>query len=430
MANETNTRANAWESFDADLFLNMLRQASKTDFKLPDGTQELCSLLLRASLFRDEGRSPACVCILHPNGHGAGPLTALSEPIPVSEAPARVAKLAFATSQEVSALYFGRRYDQALHLVGIGPIPSLSPDDRTVPERFHLTLHGPGHLTVSNVLATVEYKRGQYRSSDESSDLREYWPEAAIKSLVKMVAKPNRRTKELGVGSSTVAIDEVQWKQHGERFAEIARNRAPFTMRKAGASLLAEARLLGHGAAILVTESTDPVRNVVKTALPFARPVRAAGSAAWSAGLVSHLAHGIHCSLAQGVLGEPVAVLKQLTDAWGTKDLPAWASAAGAARLQAAERTAADTLRALARLTQIDGALICDGLLEPVAAGVVFEVPPWRELDEELRERGTRHQSMWAAAKANPGSLGLVVSQDGDITAFRGDEAPAPLLID
>ena len=78
--------------------------------------------------------------------------------------------------------------------------------------------------------------------------------------------------------------------------------------------------------------------------------------------------------------------------------------------------------RLTAHLTQVDGILACNELLEPLATGLVVDlvasVSMSAELKQALEFRGTRHASMAIAVGAFEDALGVTVSQDGDVTLF------------
>jgi hypothetical protein len=102
--------------------------------------------------------------------------------------------------------------------------------------------------------------------------------------------------------------------------------------------------------------------------------------------------------------------------------LQVWADEIGGVRFDTAVRRWHEDVKRCAQLTQTDGAVIFDPLLSPRAFGVKFLVTEPGTLPEAFRQlvgrRGMRHQSAASIVNAVPGSLAIVVSQDGGVTGF------------
>jgi hypothetical protein len=88
------------------------------------------------------------------------------------------------------------------------------------------------------------------------------------------------------------------------------------------------------------------------------------------------------------------------------------------------DREAARYTRVWAQLSVIDGIVVMSSVLEPLVFGGLVSVPPDFT---EVRDKGTRHRSAAYCATRLLGSVAVVVSQDGAVTAYRKPSADAPL---
>ena len=81
------------------------------------------------------------------------------------------------------------------------------------------------------------------------------------------------------------------------------------------------------------------------------------------------------------------------------------------------DREAARYARLWAQLSVIDGMVVMNHLLEPLVFGGITTVP---DSFKGLKgKKGARHQAGAYAATRFPGSVAIVVSQDGSVTAYR-----------
>jgi hypothetical protein len=86
-------------------------------------------------------------------------------------------------------------------------------------------------------------------------------------------------------------------------------------------------------------------------------------------------------------------------------------------------------LRAIARLSSVDGALILNAKLLPIRFGAKLRAPASREtvylggsvenpLEPELRGVGTRHSSALNFVSESKNSIAFTISSDGPVSAF------------
>jgi len=84
--------------------------------------------------------------------------------------------------------------------------------------------------------------------------------------------------------------------------------------------------------------------------------------------------------------------------------------------LSARDRDAGDYARLVAQLTVVDGIVVLSPLLEPSMFGGITSVP---SDFTDVASKGARHRAAAYCTTLLPGSVALVVSQDGTVTAYR-----------
>jgi DNA integrity scanning protein DisA with diadenylate cyclase activity len=88
------------------------------------------------------------------------------------------------------------------------------------------------------------------------------------------------------------------------------------------------------------------------------------------------------------------------------------------------DRAAGRYARLAARFSVVDGIVVMSSLLEPLVFGALTSVP----LEfTEVSDKGARHRSAAYCASRLPGSLAIVVSQDGSVRAYRKAAADVPV---
>ena len=140
----------------------------------------------------------------------------------------------------------------------------------------------------------------------------------------------------------------------------------------------------------------------------------------WNQGVIKVLSWNVHCDLA----------MKETTDL--TEDLNAqspfsWICGTIRSHYEPAAEARHSDVQTMARLSQIDGAVIFHQQLEPVAfAAKLKSLPECKSLPEScedfLKSKGMRHRSTAIAVHRMGGGIGITISEDGDVTLFSQRE--------
>jgi hypothetical protein len=176
-------------------------------------------------------------------------------------------------------------------------------------------------------------------------------------------------------------------------------------------SLAKSIRALGRGGSVLIVP--DPARDLPEVADRYhaleATYVSGPGQE-WTGSLLEVLA-------SEGIVARDGVAGTRLDDPF-------------LRRLLEAHRQAEEEIQQTAHLARADGAIVLDWLFSPLALGTKLKTRNSEALAPDVagflrdREKGMRHRSMAFAVGSVRGSLGLVVSVDGECTLFGHLKTP------
>ncbi len=193
-----------------------------------------------------------------------------------------------------------------------------------------------------------------------------------------------------------------------ERYSLLAEN----TVRDTISRLLIQIRNYRHGGAILITDQIDELK--VKYNIKYNRLNNAMLRL-----VKATIAHAETISLVNEVIDDTVP--GELFEEYYTT----------AEKKRMAENELKGAIRFVASHSRVDGLILLNTNMEELGYGTIIQeinlpVRIWfaqdnsaTDLQRKLPEHyGTRHQSMISFSWNNPGSIGFVISQDGDVRAF------------
>lgn len=315
--------------------------------------------------------------------------------------------------------------DGKLRVVSLAPRPRLSEWEESflhlAPQRLIIEVEGPASLSIHVGRFGARYDRGRYTADDPRSALSSLIPRGISDVLVAECRSQSRRRERCDLLHGIGTFDEGHHLAHEEQFvAELAAG-APLVAADTVYFIAAYANRFRHGAILLMTTLSEPDQMLKGLdprfiLCPCSEPARE-----WNAGVLDYLWWVSVVRLAQ--VG--VSVLTPC-------DVPAlrdWAASEGEFSVFRAREAWHRDAKNAAQLSQIDGVTVFDSQLRPcILGGHVAEVDI-RDLPSEwhafLEKRGSRHKSGAFLAYKNPGTLCIVVSQDGTLTAFSCDSSGA-----
>lgn len=393
----------------------------------PAGLADLLLRAFNASLYNDE-RRPVCFTLVLRRGSGHVPAMAvLARPTIVS--PETLRKFALATDRERSGFLVSIDQRRRAWIEALTARILATSDPREPSNSIEIEVSGAGRIGLRAGRATVRFDRGRM-IRDAGTVRRPRLPKGAAEALAKFPMSPAMRSG--GPDASVqalffpdseylqpVIVDRVRWGRHKRRIPGLMRRPAAAILGTALDGLTSAIRSHGHGGAVMVLPfdvNDKELRQHLVGGFWFKHKSN------WSTGLLQYVLWSAHYALAN----RNVNVLAYNAPNMG-ESYPEWGERTFEPRLRKADALAESDVERIARLTQIDGALVLSALLSPRAFGVTLKprrgsrsaAPRLSSACEGfLSGRGHRHRSLAEAVANIDGSVGIVVSEDGSATRF------------
>lgn len=396
-----------------------LRVAKKLAPSSPSEQRHLAALLetsFAASLFTDEGR-PLRVLLLLPIERVSFP-SELRLSAPKLLSTKALKRFALAVTPERAGLRVKYSAPRSFRVLSI--VPRARQFDPRVVE---IECRGPGQIRARRKAIEVRFDRDQETVLRQSSVADSIINPSSADQLVRVATRPAIRTTEtagdslLLFGSAAqipLVVDAGIWKTNLAKYRGIVRGRASSTLEEGVRRLVRATGSLGHGGSFFILPHPMRGRRQLQGGI-----VTTAGGA-WNGGLLEHLIWvGLYELLEDCI--NPLAYERPSTHegAW------VWRNRFHRARISVADRQWRTDAESIANLTQVDGAVVLDATLSPVSFGTTLRHRGTRipaETKRFLDSRGHRHKSIAQAVSQTDGSMGIVVSQDGEVTLFRKPE--------
>jgi hypothetical protein len=270
---------------------------------------------------------------------------------------------------------------------------------------------GPGRVALVLNDNRVLYDRGLLQT--EGQDPLGRWMAESVDVVLDHIAVPRPFGPDLLLGiSDSFKCDPALWESHGGAFRKHARDHAPvllgWVVRRIAKSIKDER----HGGAVLVLPKAANPGEAATDARWFSAGGQDLQDAALrSAAFRSHLALAL----------EGKWVIDNLRDEF-RRDVPRWARDVINPQFERTVLNLDLACQRCARLAQVDGTTILRSDLRVAGFGarLTGHKPTYlpNSCEEFLKSRGTRHSSMAYTVVSIENTLGIVVSQDGNTTAF------------
>lgn len=301
-----------------------------------------------------------------------------------------------------------------LMIVGTGALPraELLPHSM-YPRPVVVSVNGPGRISLEIGDLKIFYDKGELMDCNRNR-LESLWRGVAP-AFVGNVSTPCNISNSLTYGLyGHPSLDADSWKTHKSDYVNCANHYCPVLLSGVMEVIVGEIQRADHGGAFMLLPS--PVRSDN----PLFR------EKCWYSTIRNQLSEAIHKSLAlssihmlalQGKWIYPEGVLPTTPD-----DMPCWVDRIVYPQLTDSFIDLRRQCKRIARLANADGAVVLSTMfgLEAFSAKLVSETTTLpNDLERFLGSRGNRHNSMARAIATVPGSMGVVVSQDGDVACFH-----------
>ncbi len=347
-----------------------------------EGLSDLLALLYQTSLAAEEGHVVRLAAMLAPDADSI-PLLARFPDRPVLSVQ-RLRKLGPAFDPSHSVLLVAPGPSPAL--VGIASRRAVASLAQVPQGAYIAEVRGVAELHLRHARGEAVYANSTYYRPDDPADLAPSLPQVLTERLTEKVMT---RARTLGAEGGVL---------HPVPQAVVKRELARYLR-----EIALDVRRLGCGGAFLLLPDEDMDLGDVVDSLHRLEGERGAEDVEelWASSMLDAIAlRLLEVRVARsGHLGDPHLE-----------------------RIAEADADAAEEIRRTACLARIDGAVILDHAFEPLAVGAKLRTDTYDALPLEITrwlleaEKGTRHKSVACAVAAAPGSLGLVVSADGEIT--------------
>jgi hypothetical protein len=275
-----------------------------------------------------------------------------------------------------------------------------------------VSVNGPGVICLEIGDVKIAYDRGVLKNSNRSQ-LDKLWPNIAL-PFVERISTPGNRVKVLVYGLyGNPELDARLWESYKSDYINIANDYCPVLLSGVIRVIVREIQRADHGGAFMLLPS--PVQRD-----DLFRDKR------WYSEIRLELSEAIHRTLAlnsiyalaaQGKWIYPKGVLPTAPD-----DFPFWVDRIVYPQLTNSYIDLTKQCQRIAHLANADGAVVLNTLfgLEAFSAklnSAMTTLPA--DLARFLGSKGNRHNSMASAISSLPGSIGVVVSQDGNAVCFH-----------
>jgi len=257
-----------------------------------------------------------------------------------------------------------------------------------------------------------DYDRGALKNSNRSQ-LDKLWSNIAL-PFVDRVSTPGNRVKVLAYGLyGNPELDARLWESHKSDYISIANEYCPELLSGVLHVIVREIQRADHGGAFMLHPAPMQRDNLFRDKRLYSE-------------IRYELSEAIHRALAlnsiytlalQGKWIYPTGVLPTTPD-----DFPFWVQQIVYPQLTNSYIYLTKQCQRIAHLANADGAVVLNTLfgLEAFSAKLNSTMTTFPDdLARFLGSRGNRHNSMASAISSLPGSIGVVVSQDGNAVCFN-----------
>ena len=388
--------------------LNDARYAARRDL-----LRKVVGITFISSLHLNEGRQLRFAIALEDDVVKTTHLYRFDPPIPLEARYLQSIGPALSEDDDCLIVEGGARHGNALMIVGTAALPQAELLPHSMyPRPVVVSVNGPGVISLEIGDIKLVYDRGELKISNHSH-LDKLWSNIAPPFVVK-VSTPGNKVKVLAYGLyGHPELDAGLWESHKNDYANIAKDYCPVLLSGVIRVIVREIQRTEHGGAFMFIPSSVQRNDLFR-------------DKRWYSEIRLELSQAIHRTLAlnsiyalalQGTWMYPKGVLPTAPD-----DFPYWVERIVYPQLTNSCMYLTKQCQRIAHLANADGAVVLNTSfgLEAFSAKLNSAIPTLPAgLASFLGSKGNRHNSMANAISALPGSIGVVVSQDGSAVCFH-----------
>lgn len=376
---------------------------------------------LLASLHQSEGRNLRFALVVEAPTPRTMEIQRFDRPIGLTAKQLQSISAAFNPERTGFVVTSGRGQNQSPMILGTIPRPStpLPPPQLHQPPLV-IEAEAPGVVSISIGEAKAVYRRGEVR--EQSRTIPGLALEAETELLIREVCCPRLQLQRICLpgDQGLTPIPAASWASESKHIAAIVRRSSRRIYDRILQSIARKMVQARRGGAILMLPADNSSDGLFAGGRWYEQPDRR---------LLRDVVRILSLEVVHRltVMGRPLSVEPGLSS---PAELASWAND----RLRSALTALEENCQYCADLTESDGAAVLrsDLGIEGFSVKLTSHEGAWPDhLARFLETRGNRHRAVAGAVVRRPGSLGLVVSQDGDVTVFThtGQQGPCPVEI-
>lgn len=303
-------------------------------------------------------------------------------------------------------------HDNGIYIVGTAPLPHADLLPPMYLQPIVVSANGPGRISLEIGDVKVVYDRGEMKHCDRSQ-LAGLW-EAVIPAFVDKVSATGNVMNVLKYGVyGSPELDTCSWESSKIDYVRIAKEYCPILLSGVVKVIAGEIQRTDHGGALILRPASASKEDLFQDACWYSHPRL-------------NLSEAIHKLLAlktiyalasKGIWIYPKGVLPDAPD-----DFRYWVERIVRPQFSQSCIDLTRQCQRIAKLASADGAVVLSPLFELEAFSAklkLFSPQLACEMAKFLKPKGNRHNSMAKAVSQFPGSIGVVVSQDGNAVCFH-----------
>lgn len=378
-----------------------------------DLLREIVRISFISSLHFNEGRQLRFAIAIEDEVLKTTNVNRFDPPIPLEARYLQSISPALSEDDDCFIVEGGAKHGNTLKIVGTAALPQAELLPHSMyPRPVVVSVNGPGVICLEIGDVKIVYDRGALKNSTRSQVDR-LWTSTAL-TFVDRVATTGNKVKVLAYGLyGNPELDAGSWESHKSDYVNIANDYCPVLLSGVLRVIVREIQRADHGGAFMLLPSPAQRDDLFR-------------DKRWYSEIRLELSEAIHRTLAlnsiytlasQGKWIYPKGVLPTSPD-----DFPFWVDRIVYPQLTNSYIYLTKQCQRIAHLTNADGAVVLNTLfgLEAFSAklNIAMTTLP-ADLAGFLGSRGNRHTSMASAISSLPGSIGVVVSQDGNAVCFH-----------
>jgi len=409
-----------FHSFDPSALVRAFQERTGQTLRVPSLVADVLSCAYQCSLYREEAREIQSRILIIQDQKDLEHLDLLPFVVPLPLTTQTLRRLAFAAADSGGMLVADCRGKEVL-IIGLATVQPTMAVFKALQIQLppcEIALLETGVVELTGHGGAIRFSRDKIVIPALHATVPCAIPEASMESIIRRFLHPGiSGWINYSMGRHVGIFDPKLFAEHRARFQAEAPDAGRRALSDYAVRLVRGIREIGVGGAVLILPSLDATGlETLMSGHSLGNPEERYRGELWNAGVLNHFEWLLYFRLAY------LGILPLLFEPDSTPTPSDWIRSTGRSGLADASENAEVDAKRVAQLSAIDGGLVLNCLFRPLIFGTKFKRVDITSLQSQivnqLMMRGMRHRSLAATVAAIPGSGGIVVSQDGDVTVF------------